>query len=72
MFGKDDPIEPLLVNSRTAAKLLSISERKLFDLRKGNVIPSTKVGGKVLYPLEGLRAFARDFKNHLQNPDSIN
>lgn len=39
------PSEPLLLNSRDAARLLAISERKLFDLP----IPRVKLGRSVRY-----------------------
>lgn len=51
-------MEPILVNSREAAKMLGISERKLFDLTKRGEIPSVKTGKSVRYRPESLRQWA--------------
>jgi len=41
--------EPLLVGSREAARLLSISERTLWQHTKDGSIPSVKIGRSVRY-----------------------
>ncbi len=48
---------PLLVNTRDAAKLLCISERKLHTLKQTGVIPHITMGVKVLYSVESLKAW---------------
>ena len=50
-------IEPLAVDSRTAARMLSISERTLFKLTKEGKIACRKVGWRSLYPVASLKAF---------------
>ena len=51
-------LEPLLLNSEQAAKVLGVSVRYLFTLRKSGVIYSKQLGGKLLYSVEMLKAFA--------------
>jgi len=58
-------IEPLAVNSRDAAKILSISERTLFKLTKEGKIACRKIGWRSLYPVAALKAF-------LETPDTEN
>ncbi len=48
-------LEPLLVTTQEAARLLSISPRHLFDLVKRKEITCIKSGHLNLYPLESLR-----------------
>jgi len=50
--------EPLLVNRRTAARLLSISLRTLDYLIARREIPVKKIGARVLIPLRALQAIA--------------
>lgn len=47
--------EPLLVNSREAARLLSLSERSLWSLSASGEIPRIKVNKCVRYSVEDLR-----------------
>lgn len=47
----------MLYAEREAAKLLSLSPRKLQQLRKANRIPFCKVDGSIRYPHAGLEAF---------------
>jgi len=58
-------IEPLAVDSRTAARMLSLSERTLFKLTKEGKIACRKVGWRSLYPVASLKAF-------LETPDMEN
>jgi len=55
--------KPLAVRPREAAKLLAISQRKLFDLLKDGTIPSRKIGGgragAVLISVAAIEAFLR-------------
>jgi hypothetical protein len=52
----DDSISKLLVDRRTAAKMLSISERTLFDWTAAGIIPCLKIRGRVLFSVDALRA----------------
>ena len=48
---------PLLLNSKNAAKALSISERTLFSLRKAGQVRCVKIGRAVRYDLRDVQAF---------------
>lgn len=50
--------EPLLVDPRTAAKLLAISPRTLWSLTKCGEIPYRKIGRLVRYNRRDLLTFA--------------
>lgn len=50
-------IERLAVSAHEAAVMLGISERTLWERTKNGEIPSKKLGGRILYPLEALRKF---------------
>ncbi|MEM1331475.1 MAG: helix-turn-helix domain-containing protein [Planctomycetota bacterium] len=41
--------EPLLLDARRAAQMLSIAERTLWSLTKCDAIPSHRIGRRVLY-----------------------
>jgi len=62
METPEKQVEPLAVDSRTAAKMLGISERTLFKLTKEGRIYRKKVGWRSLYPVSSLKAF-------LESPD---
>jgi len=59
--GKHDPhgaeVTPLAVNMTTAAKLLGIGTRKLWELTNRGEIPHVRIGRSVRYPVEDLRAW---------------
>lgn len=59
MTSINTSLEKILVGSKEAARLLSISERKLFDMRMNGEIGFLKQNGRVLFSIEGLKAFAR-------------
>ena len=48
-------IDPILVDSRTAAKILAISERKLWQLAKDGDIAHVRIGRSVRYDVTDLR-----------------
>ena len=52
------PAPPILVDSREAARMLSICPRKLWDLTYRREIPSLKIGRSVRYRLSDLHAWA--------------
>lgn len=52
---RDSP--PLLIGARDAARLLSISERRLWDLEKTGAVPSRRIGRLVRYSPAELEAW---------------
>jgi len=50
-------LNPLLINAKDAARALSISTRKLWELTNCRKIPSIRVGRRVLYDPSDLRAW---------------
>ena len=67
------PQEPLLVNQRDAAKLLSISERTLFSLRVSGRIKAVRIGinGGWRYSIEELQRFIRESENEGSEKDGV-
>lgn len=53
-----DGTDKLLVTSREAAAMLSISERTLWSLTQDGIIPCRRVGRAVRYCISTLKAFA--------------
>ena len=51
------PAKQLAYCEQDAAKLLSISPRTLFSLRKEGKVRAVKVGNRVIYPREELKRF---------------
>jgi excisionase family DNA binding protein len=49
--------EKLAVSAAEAARLLSLSERKVWELKSRGVLKFLRVGRRVLFPMEGLRSF---------------
>jgi excisionase family DNA binding protein len=47
----------LLLNSREAAAVLSISQRKLWSMTKSGQIPCVKIGHSTRYPTEELKGW---------------
>ena len=56
---KPEPSTPILVDSREASRLLSISPRKLWELTKLREIPSFKVGRIIRYRIADLEAWTQ-------------
>jgi excisionase family DNA binding protein len=54
---KPPPKPPILVDSREAARLLSISPRKLWELTKSGEIPSLRIGRAVRYRMADIEAW---------------
>jgi len=52
-------LQPLLVSSAQAARLLAVSERTLFSLRKAGTIPAVQVGRAVRYSVAELEAWIK-------------
>lgn len=48
-------IEPMAVSAAEAARLLSVSRPKLYELMAREDFPSFRAGGRVLVSVDGLR-----------------
>ena len=53
-------IEPLAVGTKQAAKMLSISERSLWQLTKDERIHAVRIGRKLLYGIDELKRFINE------------
>lgn len=54
--------DALLVNERDAARILAISERKLWELRMQGLIPHLRIGRAVRYDPEDLKSWINEQK----------
>jgi len=54
----------LLIDARDAARLLSISPRTLWSLTKAGKIPVVRIGRRVLYATDTLRAWITERERH--------
>ena len=50
---------PLAVSVRDAARLLGVCERTVWSVAKRGLLPYCRVGGRVVFPREGIEAFLR-------------
>ncbi|MBX3405060.1 MAG: helix-turn-helix domain-containing protein [Phycisphaeraceae bacterium] len=53
----NNPIHPLSLRPKDAARALGIGERALWQLTRDGHIPHVKLGRCVLYPTDALRAW---------------
>ncbi len=53
----DKDVMPLALDRKQAAQALGISVRKLDQLHAGRQLPYVRIGSRVVYPLDGLRAW---------------
>ena len=53
-------IEPLCISAKDAARVLSISDRHLWQLTKDKKVPSIKIGCRVVYSVDALKDFVND------------
>ena len=51
---------PLLVSEREAGRLLGVTPRMVFSLRRAGALPAVKIGARVLYSLSALEQFIAD------------
>jgi len=58
-------IQPLAVDTKTAAKMLGVSDRTIDSLAKRGLLVKKKIGWRSLYPDASLKAF-------LETPDAEN
>lgn len=54
-----DKMEPLAVSAPEAARLLSVSKPKVYELMGREDFPSFKLGGRTLVSVDGLRAWVQ-------------
>jgi excisionase family DNA binding protein len=54
------PTAPLLVNAKTAARMLSIGARLLWTMTNAGEIPCVRIGRRVLYRVEALRTWTAE------------
>jgi hypothetical protein len=55
-------IQPALMNRKCASRYLAISERKLWEMSKSNIIPVVRLGRAVRYDINDLNAFINNAK----------
>ena len=68
-MAADPPVAPLLVDEREARRLLGgLCAKTLFNLRRAGNLPSVRVGSRVFYDVNDLRAFVQRQKEgaHLE------
>lgn len=68
----NDNSEKLLLKPAEAARMLSISQRTLFQLRRDGHIPAVRFGGNVRYYLDDLREFCKQNRSGVLNERSLN
>ena len=56
----DAPVHKLAWRQKEVAQALSLSERKVEELKAGNLIPHFHVGKAVLYPVDQMRQWMKD------------
>jgi excisionase family DNA binding protein len=59
----EQSVEPMLLTSRQAARMLAISERTLWSLTKDGQIPAVRFGRSVRYDPRDLNAWIQSAKN---------
>jgi len=55
-------VEPLLVNEEIASAMLSVSERKVWQLADDGALRVKRIGRRKLYLVDSLKAFAESSK----------
>ena len=56
-------LPPLLVDEKTAAELLGVSKRTVFELNEAGELPCKRIGSRKLYSVTRLRDFAEKGAN---------
>lgn len=64
MQKENGQVERLAVNATEAAQMLGISTRSLWARVAEGVIPTKKLGGRVLFPIDALRELMNVKTNH--------
>jgi predicted DNA-binding transcriptional regulator AlpA len=63
MVAANSSTEPLLIKAPDAARILSISERKLWSLTASRQVPSVRIGKKMVrYSIEELQEWIQSKK----------
>lgn len=52
-----EPLPPMLVDERQAARLLGVSPRTLFNMRRAGKLACVKIGSRKLYTTTELQQF---------------
>ena len=60
-----EKIAPALMNIKCASRYLAISERKLWEMSKSNIIPVVRLGRAVRYDIHDLNTFITKAKEKL-------
>jgi excisionase family DNA binding protein len=60
--GPQVAVQPLLLGAREAARALAVSARTLWALTKSGEVPHVRVGRRVLYDPQDLRAWVDRLK----------
>jgi len=62
MTEQNVTLNPLLLNTKNAARALAISTRKLWELTNCREIPSVRIGRRVLYDPRDLQGWIEKMK----------
>ena len=57
--GESSAVKPLLVDEKTAARMLGVSRRTVFDLNDSGTLRATRIGARKLYSVDAIERFAR-------------
>ena len=74
MFKKkeeDLSLEPLVVDAKTASKMIGISERTLRTLTRQGELPVVRIASRVLYRPEDLNEFIRSRSKRESNGEQV-
>ena len=66
--GPGVAMRPLLLGTRRAAAVLGLSERTLWRLTKSGEVPHVRIGRRVLYDPDDLRAWVESLKKPEESP----
>ena len=53
-------VSPITVSEVQAAELLGISSRTLYEWRRQGIVPCIRIGSRILYSVDRLRAWAHE------------
>ena len=59
----DTELDPLLVDAKTAARLLGIGSRKLWEITNTRELPAVRIGRAVRYQMAEIQAFIERSKD---------
>jgi excisionase family DNA binding protein len=64
-------IEKLVVSEREAAKMLSLSTRTMFEMRRRGGLPFIRLGSKIGYRVESLRKWLENNEEVEKTPEKV-